>query len=125
MANMRMSCGLAALLPALLYRAISGRVPNSAVARAVRDELVPLSQLAAGRYSPAFLAGIDAGLAVHPGRRPQSMADLRDALDGCWFPAVPGVAPAATPPAPPVPPPPPAEPWWSAAAGWWRTLFRR
>ena len=115
-------------LSALLYRAITGRVPNSAVARAVRDELAPVSQLAAGRYSAAFLAGIDAGLAVRPEARPQSMADLRDALDGCWFAPAPRVAPAPPPPPaapPPPPPPPPPAPWWAAAAGWWRTLFRR
>ncbi|WP_426175886.1 DUF4384 domain-containing protein [Massilia sp. TWR1-2-2] len=44
------------------------------------DELVPLSTSARGRYSAAFLAAIEAGLAVRPEHRPQDVAALRARL---------------------------------------------
>ena len=67
-------------LCAVLYWAIAGRPPPAAVARMVSDDWVPASQLGAGRYSAALLAGIDAGLALQPDARPQSMAALRELL---------------------------------------------
>jgi serine/threonine protein kinase len=113
-------------LSALLYRAVVGKVPNSSVARFVRDEMVPASRAGAGRYSSTFLAAIDAGLAVRPDARPQSMADLRDAFDGCWLPTPPSPIVVVAPPPPAAPPPAtPRQSRWAAAAGWWRTLFRR
>ena len=68
-------------LSAVLYTAIAGRAPPSSIARVVNDQMVPAAQLGAGRYSPAFLAAIDAALAVRPQDRPQSMADFRAAFD--------------------------------------------
>lgn len=67
-------------LCAVLYMAITGRAPMASVGRMMKDEMVPLSVSAAGRYSPAFLAAIDAGLAVLPERRPQDIAALRARL---------------------------------------------
>jgi len=61
-------------LAAVLYAAIAGRAPPSSVARVVKDDMVSAVKLGAGRYSKPFLAAIDAGLAVRPERRPQSMA---------------------------------------------------
>ena len=60
-------------LSAVLYTAIAGRAPPSAIARIVKDQMVPAAQLGAGRYSAGFLAAIDAGLAPRPEHRPQSM----------------------------------------------------
>jgi serine/threonine protein kinase len=79
-------------LSAVLYTAIAGRAPPSSIARIVNDVMVPAAQLGAGRYSAGFLAAIDAGLAVRPEQRPQSMADFRELL-------------AAAPPPSPVPEP--------------------
>jgi len=67
-------------LCAVLHAALSGRPPQPAVARMVKDDYVPLSERFAGQYSPAFLAGIDRGLSVMPDQRPQDIASLRDVL---------------------------------------------
>jgi hypothetical protein len=47
----------------------------------LRDDLPPAKVAARGRYSPAFLAAIDAGLAVRPERRPQTAAEFREWLE--------------------------------------------
>jgi hypothetical protein len=67
-------------LCAVLYAALTGRPPAPAVGRMVKDETVPVSQLAAGRYSAEFLRAIDEGLALRPEQRPQSIAELRERL---------------------------------------------
>ena len=67
-------------LCAVLYAALTGHPPMAAAGRVMNDEMVPISELAAGRYSAAFLGAIDAGLALRPEHRPQSIAALRDAL---------------------------------------------
>ena len=67
-------------LSAVLYMAITGRAPVVAVGRMMNDEVVPLTTSAAQRYSHAFLAAIDAGLAVRPEQRPQSVAAFRSLL---------------------------------------------
>lgn len=64
-------------LCAVMYAAIMGYSPIPSVARMIKDELEPVAQAAAGRYSDAFLRAIDAGLAVNPSDRPQDMAGLR------------------------------------------------
>ena len=67
-------------LCAVVYTAITGRKPPVSVGRTVRDNYVPLVRSAAGQYSERFLAAIDAGLLIQPTERPQSVADLRQAL---------------------------------------------
>jgi serine/threonine protein kinase len=67
-------------LASVVYFAITGQPPVPAVARVAADPLVPLAEAAAGRYSDAFLRGIDAALAVLPDERPVSIAEFRDAL---------------------------------------------
>jgi hypothetical protein len=67
-------------LCAVLYAALTGRPPMPAVGRMMKDELVPVAQCAAGRYSPEFLRAIDEGLALRPEQRPQSIAALRERL---------------------------------------------
>ena len=68
-------------LCAVLYCAVTGRAPVPSVSRVLSDDMVSAVQAGAGRYSPAFLAVIDAGLAVRPDARPQSMAALRERFD--------------------------------------------
>jgi serine/threonine protein kinase len=87
-------------LCAVLYTAITGKPPGSSVARAVRDDLEPAAVAGKGRYSPSFLAAIDAGLSVRPEQRPQSMQALRELMDrpvpaAPLAPAAPAAAPAA------------------------------
>jgi len=83
-------------LCAVLYASIMGKAPPPSVGRLMKDELVPLSQAAAGRYSAPFLAAIDAGLTVHPDQRLHDIADLRTHLFATELP--PG-APVYAPPA--------------------------
>ena len=68
-------------LCAVLYTAAVGKAPGSSIARVVRDETVPARVAAKGRYSDVFLAAIDAGLAVRPEHRPQSLAALQKLMD--------------------------------------------
>ena len=66
-------------LGAALYRAITGERPPPATDRVIGDTMVPISEVAAGKYDPALLAAIDATLAVMPEQRPQSIAEFRTA----------------------------------------------
>lgn len=91
-------------LAAVVYHAITGEKPPPSISRYVSDQMVPLSQRAAGRYSPAFLALIDEALSVQPTARPQSAAAMRTLLAGLSAAPQPGApsvmaasaAPAAT-----------------------------
>jgi hypothetical protein len=126
-------------LSAVLYAAVTGTPPPSSIARVMKDEMVPAAQAGAGRYSPQFLAAIDAGLTVKPEQRPRSMAELKAMLELPFKVPEPAAATAPTPPpaapraaapaaaarmpaaAPPRPaepekPHPPAWPWFVAAA---------
>jgi hypothetical protein len=121
-------------LSAVLYAAVTGTPPPSSIARVMKDEMVPAAQAGAGRYSPQFLAAIDAGLAVKPEQRPRSMAELKAMLElpftapepaAAAAPAPRTAAPTAAPRTPTAAPPRPAEPekphpqawpWFVAAA---------
>lgn len=67
-------------LAAVVYFMITGKTPPPSVGRMMQDSFEPLSRLAAGRYSPAFLQGMDACLAVRAEDRPQAVAAMRQAL---------------------------------------------
>ena len=69
-------------LGAVIHAAITGKPPPPSVGRLIHDAWVPLSQVAAGRYSPAFLAAIDAVLASRPDDRPRNVAQWRAMLAG-------------------------------------------
>jgi hypothetical protein len=92
-------------LCAVVYAAIIGRKPPASVGRTVVDQFVPLAQAAAGRYSPAFLQAIDAGLQVLPSNRPASVHAFRQllGLDGpatalsAALPPLTSLAPLAAP----------------------------
>ena len=81
-------------LCAVLYACIMGKAPPPSVGRMMKDDLVPLIQSAAGRYSAPFLAAIDAGLTVHPDHRLTNVAALRERLFATELPT------GFTPPAP-------------------------
>jgi serine/threonine protein kinase len=69
-------------LGALMSYLLEGVPPPASTARAVHDDRVPLASRHIPRVSTAFLAAIDWALAVKPQDRPQSVAELRSALDG-------------------------------------------
>ncbi len=97
-------------LSAVLYACVTGRAPVPSVSRIITDEMVPAAQAGAGRYTPMFLEAIDAGLAVRPDLRPQSMLALRElfaATSHGEMSFMPMVAPRAHAPAP-APEPAPA-----------------
>jgi serine/threonine protein kinase len=75
-------------LCAVLYYAVTGSPPPSAIGRSISDRMVPAAKAASGRYSARFLRAIDAGLAVRPEARPQSIAELRKLLLGSGPPTV-------------------------------------
>lgn len=64
-------------LSAVLHFAITGKKPPAAIARLAGDAYVPLSTVAAGRYSPSLLGAIDRGLIVKPKERTQNMDAFR------------------------------------------------
>jgi serine/threonine protein kinase len=84
-------------LSAVLYASVMGKAPPPSVGRMMKDDLTPLMQSAAGRYSAPFLAAIDAGLTVHPDKRLQNVAALRERLFATELP--PGFTPPPAPPA--------------------------
>jgi serine/threonine protein kinase len=78
-------------LSAVLYACITGHAPVASVDRVLHDDLAPAAEVGAGRYTPGFLAAIDAGLSVRPEGRPASMAEFRR----CFVADVPVLSPLA------------------------------
>ena len=68
-------------LAAVVYMAITGRIPTPSVARAMSDPVERLSTLAGNRYSASLLRTIDTALAVVPEKRPQSVQEFRAMLN--------------------------------------------
>lgn len=68
-------------LSTVMRYAITGQKAASAVDRLLHDPMQPLTQIASGRYTTAFLSAIDAGMAVRPENRPQSIAEFRSLMD--------------------------------------------
>lgn len=66
---------------ALLYYGVTGRAPTASVSRMMKDSLALLSEQQLPGYSTHFLAAIDHALALQPTDRPQSIGELREALD--------------------------------------------
>jgi serine/threonine protein kinase len=64
-------------IAAVVHYAIMGKPPTPSVGRLMNDTTVPLIQAAAGRYSEAFLRGLDQALAVRPENRPQDLGAFR------------------------------------------------
>ncbi|WP_422088817.1 serine/threonine protein kinase [Variovorax sp.] len=103
-------------LGAVLYRAVTGHPPPSAVVRSVQDAYVPLSSMGRDDLSPGFCAAVDHTLAVHSKDRTQTVATFAAELglvklgdiyvSGMGVPAViiPAAPVSATPPPPPLVP---------------------
>ena len=64
-------------LGATVYAAVTGADPAPAANRLARDDVRPLSVVAAGLYSPGLLAAIDAAMAIQPQQRPADHAEFR------------------------------------------------
>lgn len=64
------------------YFMLTGRAPLPATARVMNDELEPLARLAPPGCSALLLQVLDWAMAVRPLDRPQSVAQMRDALAG-------------------------------------------
>ncbi|MEP6739868.1 MAG: serine/threonine-protein kinase [Caldimonas sp.] len=64
-------------LAATVYSAVTGADPAPAADRLAHDHVRPLSVVAAGLYSPGFLAAIDAAMAIQPQQRPADHAEFR------------------------------------------------
>jgi len=65
-------------LGATLYRAVTGEKPDDSNNRILEDTLVPASKKVAGRYARRLLTAIDAGMAVRPDQRPQTVDQWRE-----------------------------------------------
>jgi len=69
-------------LAALIAYLLDGVAPPQSTARAIEDEMQPLQERDIADVSRSFLSAIDWSLSVRPQDRPQSIAELRGALDG-------------------------------------------
>jgi serine/threonine protein kinase len=67
-------------LGAMLYLAITGKVPTTSVARMISDPIRMLTPSDYPGYSVQFLQGVHRALAVKPLDRPQSIAELKGLL---------------------------------------------
>jgi serine/threonine protein kinase len=89
-------------LGGVLYWVITGKKPAEAPSRIKHDSMQRATALGKGRYSEAFLAAIDWALIPDDTKRPQTVAQFRDALKRALDPAsapasAPGSAPASAP----------------------------
>ena len=82
-------------LGAVVYYLLRGAPPPPATARAVQDDVPLLDARQHPDVSPAFIAAVEWALAIKPGDRPQSVAALREVLEGRA--SAPPRAAAATP----------------------------
>jgi len=64
-------------LAAVFHRLMTGRPPQTAAERAAGDTTLPTAEHTAERYNELFLGAVDAGLALDPAARPQTIADWR------------------------------------------------
>ncbi len=69
-------------LGAVVYYLLRGTPPPPATARAVQDDVRLLTQEENPDISPAFLDAIEWAMAVRPVERPQSIAALREVIEG-------------------------------------------
>lgn len=80
---------------ALLYRGMTGVVPEDATSRVLDDRLVPTARAARKQYGRPLIDAVDWALQVHAAERPQSIAQWREALEGRGASPVPSAAPSA------------------------------
>ena len=81
-------------LGAVLYRCVTGEVPEDAPSRAVADDMRPAVEVGKGTHEPAVLLGIDRALSLRVADRPQSVVAWRSMLTPS---GAPGERPAQPP----------------------------
>ena len=69
-------------LAAILYQAVTGKIPPEAPARVKNDPIKPCREQGQGKFSETFLGAIDRALSVEEEERPQSTDQWRDMLEG-------------------------------------------
>ncbi|MCO5099369.1 MAG: protein kinase [Burkholderiaceae bacterium] len=67
-------------LAAVLYFAVTNRMPPASASRVMHDSLPPLAALAPPGYSARFLEAIDRGLSIRPAQRPRTIGEFRSLL---------------------------------------------
>ena len=67
---------------AVLYRAMTERVPVDALSRIEHDDLEPVARVAKGRYSRRLTDAVDWALRLRAAERPQSIDQWRRVLEG-------------------------------------------
>lgn len=97
-------------LAAVMYESVAGEPPPEAVDRVVEDDpMVPAVEAGKGRYSEAFLAGIDKALAPMARDRPQTLEEWQGMLQPEPAEPEPAAAEAAAPAVAAPPPEAPAD----------------
>ncbi|MEI8394061.1 MAG: serine/threonine-protein kinase [Rhodospirillaceae bacterium] len=81
-------------LAAVFYRIIMGQKPPLATSRMLGDSLVPVVQVAKGRYPEPMLRAIDWGLAVNAAQRPQTVAAFAEAIQSALITETPQAPPS-------------------------------
>ncbi|MEI7495492.1 MAG: bifunctional serine/threonine-protein kinase/formylglycine-generating enzyme family protein [Betaproteobacteria bacterium] len=76
-------------LASTLYRVVTGERPQVSTGRILDDNVKPSSAVARGRYTSNLLGAIDAGMAIRPEKRPQSVAEWRSLINAKPRPAPP------------------------------------
>ena len=97
-------------LGAVLYRGMTGDVPIDAPSRVEADELVPVGEAAARRYSPSLIEAVDWALRVRATDRPRSIEAWREVLDEGGESSTLTWGPRDSDPVPQPPPDPPKQP---------------
>ena len=82
-------------LGAVLYRCVTGDVPEDAPARAVADDMRPAVEAGKGSHERSVLLGIDRALSLRVADRPQSVAAWRSMLTPTGTPPEQGAQPRA------------------------------
>jgi serine/threonine protein kinase len=67
-------------LAAVMYYAITRKVPPASVSRVVEDSLEPLASIRPAGFNPLFLEALDRALRIERKQRPQSVPELRALL---------------------------------------------
>jgi hypothetical protein len=93
-------------LAATVYAAITGSDPEPAADRLANDRVRPLALVAAGLYSPGFLAAIDAAMAIQPRQRPVDHTEFRALMGDMEAPQTVALPPRGDPMQEPFVPPP-------------------
>ena len=81
---------------AVMYRLLSGTMPQEAPSRVKNDPLIPATQLGRGKYSHQLLAAIDHALAFDEDDRPQSVEEWLSEIEGITTTAGASTAGAST-----------------------------